>query len=53
MVFHFFRVNRKAKKDVTINGIVIKKNCIVDIPIYAIHHDPKKWPEPDKFDPER
>ena len=46
-------MNRKAIKDVTLNGVFIKKGLIINIPIYAIHHDPKKWPEPEKFDPER
>ena len=26
---------------------------IIFIPIIAIHHDPKYYPEPEKFDPER
>ena len=46
-------MNRQANREATINGVVIKKGVTIDIPIYAIHHDPKKWADPDKFDPER
>jgi cytochrome P450 family 9 len=31
----------------------IKEGQIAWIPIYAFHHDPKYFEEPDKFDPER
>ena len=46
-------MNRQANREATINGVVIKKGVTIDIPIYAIHHDPKKWADPDKFDPGR
>ncbi|XP_055697201.1 cytochrome P450 6a9-like [Phlebotomus papatasi] len=32
---------------------IIEKGTSVQIPIYAIHHDPEFYPDPDKFDPER
>nr|CAD7462715.1 unnamed protein product [Timema tahoe] len=34
-------------------NVRIDKETIVIIPLYAIHHDPKYYPEPEKFDPER
>lgn len=31
----------------------LEKGIRVVIPVYAIHHDPHYYPEPDRFDPER
>lgn len=31
----------------------IEKGAILVFPIYAIHHDPKYFPDPEKFNPER
>nr|UYU26123.1 cytochrome P450 9Z1 [Propylea japonica] len=33
--------------------ITIEKDDLVWLPVWCIHHDPKYWPEPEKFDPER
>lgn len=33
--------------------ITIPKDQSVIIPVYAIHHDPKIYPNPEIFDPER
>uniref|UniRef100_A0A182IY96 Uncharacterized protein n=1 Tax=Anopheles atroparvus TaxID=41427 RepID=A0A182IY96_ANOAO len=47
--------NRMAVQDYPIPGTthVIPRNVLVQIPIYAIHHDPDYYPDPDRFDPER
>ncbi|XP_074654000.1 cytochrome P450 3A21-like [Tubulanus polymorphus] len=47
------RNERKADRDVMIEGIFIPKDLLIAIPISAIHLDPKFWPEPKNFDPER
>ncbi|XP_010375973.2 cytochrome P450 3A43 isoform X1 [Rhinopithecus roxellana] len=47
------RVTRVCKKDIEINGVFIPKGLAVMVPIYALHHDPKYWTEPEKFCPER
>lgn len=35
------------------SDLVLEKGQRVVIPTYAIHHDPKYYPDPYKFDPER
>lgn len=32
---------------------MVEKGKVIFIPLYGLHHDPKYFPEPDKFDPER
>lgn len=48
-----FITQRDCNETCTIKGITIPKGLPVMIPIYAIHHDPEFWPEPERFDPER
>ncbi|OBS75727.1 hypothetical protein A6R68_17822, partial [Neotoma lepida] len=47
------RLERVSKKDVEINGVFIPKGTIVMVPTYPLHRDPKYWPEPEEFLPER
>lgn len=35
------------------NKIIFSAGDFIIIPIYAFHMDPKYWPEPERFDPER
>ncbi|KZS84962.1 cytochrome [Mycobacterium persicum] len=44
---------RKAVADDVIGGHHIRRGTTVVIPIHHIHHDPRWWPDPEKFDPER
>jgi len=46
---------RQATKDYQVpdESLVIKKGQKIIIPMYSIHHDPKYYPNPDVFDPER
>ncbi|KAL3194379.1 hypothetical protein MRX96_046117 [Rhipicephalus microplus] len=34
-------------------GIKLPKGCTVYIPVYALHHDPEFFPDPESFKPER
>ncbi|GLQ87274.1 cytochrome P450 [Dyella flagellata] len=45
--------SRRALRDVPIDGQVIAKGALVLIPIWSLHHDPRWFPEPDAFRPER
>ena len=46
---------RVAAKDYQIpnTNLVIEKDTMVLLPIYAIHHDPDIYENPERFDPER
>ena len=46
-------VNRECYEDFDLSGIHIPAGTEVVIPIYALHHDPSAWEDPEKFDPER
>lgn len=45
--------DRICKKDAEIKGIKIKKGTYVRVPIFACHHHPDHFDEPDQFKPER
>ena len=46
-------LNRECQKDFDLNGIHIPAGTEIVIPVYALHHDPEAWEDPEKFDPER
>ena len=48
-----FRLDRDCNKDVQIGNLQIKKGVRVLFPIWAMHHNPEFFPEPESFIPER
>ncbi|CAG2107316.1 unnamed protein product [Medioppia subpectinata] len=51
----FARLFRACVQDYKLGntGITIPAGTAVNINLYTLHRDPKYWPNPDKFDPER
>ncbi|KFM74679.1 Cytochrome P450 3A11, partial [Stegodyphus mimosarum] len=49
------RTERYADADYKLGdtGITIPKGMVITIPIFAIHRDPKYYPDPEKFNPDR
>lgn len=48
-------LQRSASEDYKLPGtnVVLPKNTTVAFPIYSFHHDPKNYPKPENYDPER
>ena len=45
--------SRQCVKTVTVDGHTIPEGAQVFFPILLLHHDPKYWPDPEKYDPDR
>jgi cytochrome P450 len=48
-----YAVGRVLQKPRTIGGVDVPAGHAAILSIYLTHHDPKLWPEPARFDPER
>jgi cytochrome P450 len=46
-------VARLATRDIAVNGYRVEAGSLVAVGIYALHHDPRLWPNPMDFDPDR
>ena len=47
------RNKRYCSKNITINGIFIPKDTLINVPVYALSHDEDYWLKPFEFVPER
>jgi len=46
-------IGREAKVDTRLQGYTIKKGTTLGFVGWTVHRDPRHWPEPDRFIPER
>jgi cytochrome P450 family 6 len=48
-------LRRECAKSNKLRGtdLTVEKGIQIQIPVYALHHDPKYYPDPERFDPER
>ncbi|MEE6477937.1 hypothetical protein FKM82_011677 [Ascaphus truei] len=48
-----FRFAREVAQDCTVMGQRIPAGAVLEIPVGCLQNDPRFWPEPEKFKPER
>lgn len=46
-------VSRHAPEDFQLGGYNLPAGTNILAPVWSIHHDPKIWPDPERFDPDR
>jgi cytochrome P450 len=46
-------LGRRALRDVVLGGYRVREGCVVALVPYVMHRDPRWWPDPLRFDPER
>ncbi|KAI8143746.1 cytochrome P450 [Fennellomyces sp. T-0311] len=46
-------ITREATEDTDLSGVFIPKGTKIMLDIYAIHHNPTVWKDPETFNPER
>jgi cytochrome P450 len=46
-------ISRLAMRDVAVDGHRVPQGWIVAVNVFALHHDPAAWEDPDVFDPDR
>jgi cytochrome P450 len=42
-----------CNKEVTYNGVRIKKGIVVTVPAFPLHYDEEYYPDPYRFNPDR
>ena len=46
-------IARQAAEPVVIGGVRVPRGALVFVIVYSIHHDPRWFPDPEVFDPQR
>lgn len=48
-----YRFDRETVSNTNVGNICLTKNCVISVPLFALHYNETVFPEPNKFDPDR